>query len=58
MIFNKPLESGWGLTALTHAGEAWLPVMLERDASGGAEEEGSDEHVTKLFEFLVAAICL
>ena len=57
MIFNKPLESGWGLTALTQAGEAWLPVMLERDASGGAEE-GSDEHVTKLFEFLVAAICL
>jgi len=30
--------------------------MLERDASEG--REGSDEHVTKLFEFIVSAICL
>ena len=53
---GRPLDPGWGLATLVDIGEAWLPAMLERDASEG--REGSDEHVTRLFEFVVSAICL
>ena len=76
------LPEHWGLLALVDMGEAWLPNMLERDASaaaatGGAADgaaaadggqapawasrvgdDGRDDHVSKLFEFLVASLCL
>lgn len=35
-------------------GESWLPAMLEQDSGG----EATDVPVLKLFEFLVASICM
>lgn len=35
-------------------GESWMPAMLEQDRIG----EATDIPVLKLFEFLVASICL
>ncbi len=52
--FDKQLKDNWGLETLVSVGESWLPSMLEQDASG----EASDVPVLKLFEFLVASLCL
>lgn len=52
--FKKQLNDNWGLETLVTVGESWLPAMLEQDAIGQA----TDIPVLKLFEFLVASICL
>lgn len=52
--FDKQLKDNWGLETLVTVGESWLPAMLEQDDIG----EATDIPVLKLFEFLVASICL
>lgn len=52
--FDKQLKDNWGLETLVTVGESWLPAMLEQDEMGSA----TDIPVLKLFEFLVASICL
>lgn len=52
--FDKELKENWGLETLVAVGESWLPEMLKQDELG----EASDVPVLKLFEFLVASICL
>eukprot|EP00798_Chlamydomonas_sp_ICE-L_P023775 gene23775-9334_t len=52
--FDKQLKENWGLETLVTVGESWLPAMLEQDNDGDA----TDVPVLKLFEFLVASICL
>ena len=52
--FDKQLKDNWGLETLVSVGESWLPAMLEQDEGG----EANDVPVLKLFEFLVASICL
>ncbi|MEW5317782.1 MAG: hypothetical protein WDW38_009052 [Sanguina aurantia] len=51
---GKPLKDDWGLETLVSVGESWMPAMLEQDRAG----EATDIPVLKLFEFLVASICL
>ncbi|KXZ56071.1 hypothetical protein GPECTOR_2g953 [Gonium pectorale] len=52
--FDKQLKDNWGLETLVAVGESWLPAMLEQDEVG----EANDVPVLKLFEFLVASICM
>ncbi|KAJ9524025.1 hypothetical protein QJQ45_022487, partial [Haematococcus lacustris] len=52
--FERQLKDNWGLETLVAVGESWLPAMLEQDETGQA----TDIPVLKLFEFLVASICL
>ncbi|KAG1678758.1 hypothetical protein FOA52_012798 [Chlamydomonas sp. UWO 241] len=52
--FDKELKDNWGLDTLVSVGESWLPAMMDQEHSG----EVSDIPVLKLFEFLVASICL
>jgi len=52
--FNDSLKNNWGLETLVSVGESWMPAMLEQDSIG----EATDVPVLKLFEFLVASICL
>eukprot|EP00198_Chlamydomonas_reinhardtii_P003541 XP_001692877.1 flagellar associated protein [Chlamydomonas reinhardtii] len=52
--FDKQLKDNWGLETLVSVGESWLPAMLEQDEVG----EATDVPVLKLFEFLVASICM
>lgn len=52
--FDNQLKDNWGLETLVSVGESWLPAMIEQDQMG----EATDVPVLKLFEFLVASICL
>ncbi|GIL66635.1 hypothetical protein Vafri_20126 [Volvox africanus] len=52
--FDKQLKDNWGLETLVSVGESWLPAMLDQDEDG----EATDVPVLKLFEFLVASICM
>ena len=52
--FDRQLKDNWGLETLVSVGESWMPAMQEQDELG----EATDVPVLKLFEFLVASVCM